>query len=535
MDIHSQLNVLDYAVVGVYIAALLAIGFWVSFKKEHEEDLFLAGNSLTWPNIGLSIFGTNVSPSMMIASCGIAYTSGMVAGNFEWLAWVFLFILSMLFIPHYLNTRISTMPEFMSRRFSEPCRDFLSWYTVFSTLVLWLGSNLYAGGLLLGQIMNWPVWASIVFLTVIATSFTVTGGLAAVVITDSFQSILMIVASIALTVIGLVKVGGITNMIDSVPSDYWTLFRPTHDEVYPWHAILLGYPVLGIWFWCTDQTIVQRVLGGKNLAQGQYGTIFAGYLKIITPLIFFLPGILCKILHPNLETSDEAYMTMVSTYLPNGMIGLIVAVLIAALISTIDSGLNSLSTVFTLDIYLKQFRPNADTKERIWIGRMVTIAAAVISIFFALAIGSVRNMDLFSMLQSIIGFLAPPMAAVFMVGILWRRATSKAAFATLVVGTVASVGIGIANLTNFPSPDFWPHFLLLSFYIFAALVVFMIGLSLMTRPDNTQPLPSIREAYKIVEIDNHSEKIVWTWWIVLAGIMVFLYIFFQLAMTKLSG
>ena len=258
------------------------------------------------------------------------------------------------------------MPEFMSKRFNEPCRNFLSWYTVFSTLVLWLGSSLYAGGLLLGQIMDWPIWVCVVVLTVIATSFTVTGGLAAVVITDSFQSALIILASVILTVVGFVKIGSVEALIKSVPADYWTLFRPTNDSVYPWHAILLGYPVLGIWFWCTDQTIVQRVLGGKDLKQGQYGTIFAGYLKIFTPLIFFLPGIMCKILHPDLASSDEAYMTMVVNYLPTGLVGLVVAVLIAALISTIDSGLNSLSTVFTLDIYLKKYKPDANVKEKIF-------------------------------------------------------------------------------------------------------------------------------------------------------------------------
>ena len=534
MDIHSSLCFLDYLVILVYIIALLCLGFWVSFKKEHEEDLFLAGRSLTWPNIGLSIFGTNVSPSMMIASCGVAYTSGMVAGNFEWLAWVFLFILGMVFIPHYLNTNISTMPEFMSKRFNEPCRNFLSWYTVFSTLVLWLGSSLYAGGLLLGQIMDWPIWVCVVVLTVIATSFTVTGGLAAVVITDSFQSALIILASVILTVVGFVKIGSVEALIKSVPADYWTLFRPTNDSVYPWHAILLGYPVLGIWFWCTDQTIVQRVLGGKDLKQGQYGTIFAGYLKIFTPLIFFLPGIMCKILHPDLASSDEAYMTMVVNYLPTGLVGLVVAVLIAALISTIDSGLNSLSTVFTLDIYLKKYKPDANVKEKIFVGRIVTVAAAVVSIFFALAIGSVKGIDLFSLLQSIIGFLAPPMAAVFLVGVLWRGATSKAALATLVLGTVVSLGIGVMNLAHWPSPEFWPHFLLLSFYIFVVLVVFMVVMSLLTKEALLEPkLPRIREAYK--QIDGHSEKIVIAWWLILAAIMIFLYFFFQITMTNLSS
>ncbi len=471
---------------------------------------------------------------MMIASCGIAYTSGMVAGNFEWLAWIFLFILSMIFIPHYINSKVSTMPEFMSVRFNEASRTFLVGYTIFGIIVLWLGSNLYAGGLLLSQILDWPLWVSFIVLIVIATSFTVTGGLAAVVITDSFQSVLIIGASIALTVIGMIKVGSLSNLVSSVPSEYWTLFRPMNDSVYPWHAILLGYPVMGIWFWCTDQTIVQRVLGGKDIRQSQLGTVFAAYLKIITPLIFFLPGIFCKVLHPNLEKADEAYMTMVTQYLPTGFIGLIVAVLIAAMISTIDSGLNSLSTVFTLDIYCKVIKPNADTKSRIFVGRMVTIIAAFLAIGMAMLISSIKGIDLFSLIQSIIGFLAPPMATVFLVGVLWPRATSKSAFLTLSVGCTASTAIGVMYLAKWPCPDFWPHFLLLSFYIFAALTIFMIIVSLLTTETAGKlKLPSIREAYK--GIDKHTEKEILTWWIVLAAIMAAVYICFQFALTKMSN
>jgi solute:Na+ symporter, SSS family len=526
MEIHISLTVLDYIVIAAYVAALLAIGFWVSFKKDHEEDLFLAGRSLSWPNIGLSIFGTNVSPSMMIASCGIAYTSGMVAGNFEWLAWVFLFILGMVFIPHYLNTKISTMPEFMNFRFGKSSRTFVVGYTIFSILVLWLGSNLYAGGILLSQVFNWPLWLSLVFLMVIATSFTVTGGLAAVVITDSFQSILIILASVVLTIIGLVKVGSIDNLVSSVPSDYWTLFRPIGDEVYPWHAIVLGYPVMGIWFWCTEQTIVQRVLGGKDIRHAQMGTVMASYLKIFTPLIFFLPGIICKILHPDLSDSNEAYMTMVTQHLPLGFVGLIIAVLIAALISTIDSGLNSLSTVFTLDIYCQVIRKGASAKERILVGRIITIASAVLAIFLAILISAIKGFDLFSLIQSIIGFLAPPMAAVFLLGVLWKRATSAASISTLVLGSMASIGIGIMYLSHFPSEEFWPHFLLLSFYIFVGLVVFMVIVSLLTKPPLPENrLPSIKEAY--ANIDGHTEKKVLIWWGALAIIMFAIYFLFQ--------
>ncbi|MHC4115704.1 MAG: sodium:solute symporter family transporter, partial [Planctomycetota bacterium] len=381
MDIHSSLTMIDYTVILIYIIILLALGFWVSFRKKHTKDIFLAGNTLGWPNVGLSIFGTNVSPTMMIASCGIAYSSGMVAANFEWLAWIFLMLLGMVYFPRYMNMKISTMPEFLEKRFGKPCRHFLTWYTMLGIIITWLGGSLYAGGILLVQIFDWPLWVCLAFLILISTSFTVTGGLAAVVITDSFQSILIIVTSAALTVIGLVKVGGVSGLIEAAPEGYWTLFRPSDAPIYPWYVIVLGYPVMSIWFWCADQTIVQRVLGAKDLRNGQLGTVFAGFIKIITPLIFLVPGILCFVLHPGLDNSDKAYMTMVTSYFPTGLIGLIIAVLIAALVSTVDSGLNSMSTVFTLDFYCKKLRPEAQRKETILVGRIVTILTAFIAFF----------------------------------------------------------------------------------------------------------------------------------------------------------
>ena len=523
MDIKSSLHQIDIIVIAVYIICLISLGFWISFRKNHSTDLFLAGRNLTWPNIGLSIFGTNISPSMMLAACSVAYSSGMVAANFEWLAWIFLMMLAMIFIPHYMNTKISTMPEFMEHRFDAKSRNFLSWYALFTTVILWLGGALYSGGLLLMQITGWPLWGCLVFLIVIATSFTIAGGLAAVVITDSFQSILMIVASTILTIIAYFKAGGLSTIIEKIPQDYWQLFRPASDSTFPWPAIVLGYPVLGIWFWCTDQTIVQRVLGAKDKRNGQLGAIFAGFLKILTPLIFYIPGILCFILFPKLENPDHAYMTLVTNLLPVGMVGLIVAVLIAALISTIDSALNSFSAIFTLDIYCKKIRPQADQNEIRWVGRIMTLIIAIVSIFIALSMESVGR-DLFNLLQGIIAFFAPPMAAVFLIGVLWRKATSKSALLTLIFGSLVSLSIGLCQFKNWPNKSFWPHYLLLSFYLFAGLSVFMIVISLATQKNSRpSPLPTLRDTYSKTQGSN----IIWILWGILAVIMSVLYLVFN--------
>ena len=288
---------------------------------------------------------------------------------------------------------------------------------------------------------------------------------------------------------------------------------------------------MGIWFWCTDQTIVQRLLGGRDLKQAQLGAVLAGFLKVGTPIIFFLPGIFCRILHPNLSDPNEAYITMVTNYLPVGMVGLIIAVLMAALISTVDSGLNSISTVFTLDFYTRKFRPNATTKEVIWIGRVVTILAAFFSIFVALGYAAIKGMDLFSLGQSIFSFLAPPVAAIFLVGVLWRGANTKGAIITLIGGGIFNITLGIIFLAKLPSPEFWDkpllHFLLLGFYLFVAEVILMIIISLITgKPAPEKQLPTVRETYKQL---GHSSKLVWILWLVLALLMAFLYIFFQLA------
>lgn len=525
-DIHSKLVAWDFIIIAVYIVALVAIGMWVSFRRRGAKDLFLGGRSQGWPVVGLSIFGTNVNPSFLISSCSAAYIGGFAAANFEWLAWILMMLLAMVFAPYYLKTKISTMPEFIRRRFGKGPYTFLSYYALFTIIVSWLGLVLYTGGLLFSQIMNWPLWVSLVVLMAVATSFTVMGGLAAVMVTDAFQTILMIAGAAALTIIGLVKVGGISELVAKVPESYWHLLQSGKDAAFPWYAMLLGYPVAGIWFWCANQTIVQRVLGAKDLRHGQAGVLFAAFLKILTPFLFLLPGILCFVLHPGLTKgeSEKAFAIMVVNHLPEGMVGLMVAVLVAALISTIDSGLNSFSTVFTLDIYKRHFKPEASPFEIKLVGRAATIVAAVIAIGSAL-MADRFDQGLFVMIQSVIGFIAPPVSAVFLIGVLWRGATATAALSTLIFGSIASISIGFCQLNGLPKNYQWPHFLLLSFYIFAGICYFMVVVSLLTRkgPDE-EDLPSLRE---VQESQGTRPRFMLGLWGILAAIMFAIYVIFD--------
>ena len=526
MEIYKQLNYPDFLVMIAYILIVIALGSWISFRKQKSnENLFLAQRSLKWPSVGLGMWGTNVNPSMLVASASIGYTTGIVAGNFSWYAFPFIFFLAMVFAPHYLNTKVSTLPEFVGKRFNNTSRELLAWYALITTLFSWLGITLYAGGIIVSQIMNWPLWVSVSVLVAISAFFTISGGLKTVAHTNVFQMALMIIASTILVIIGLTKIGGFSNLIANVPDHYWKLFLPADNPDYPWYAIILGYPVMGVWFWCTDQSMVQSVLGAKNLKQGQLGTNFTAWLKILDVPLTILPGILCFALFPTLNDPNEAYMTMVSELLPPGMVGLIVTVLMAALISTISSALNSLSTLVTLDIYVKRFEPQASQKKIIYLGRIVTLIGAFVSIFLALLIAQAQGMDLFSLFQAILGFLAPPITAVFLIGILWKNATSIAANVVLSIGTLFSIGIGVLFLTHTPNKEFWPHFLFLSFLICVGLCLLMIGISLLTQSkSDVSRLPKLRETY---QTQGKTTTVVKLAWLSLIIVMILLYTIFN--------
>jgi solute:Na+ symporter, SSS family len=526
-NIYSHLQFIDFVVVGIYVIILIGIGYWASFiqNRKKNQNLFLAGKSLTWVSIGLTMWGTNIGPSMLIAAAASGFSVGIAGANFSWYAFIFIFLLSFVFAPFYDKTGVSTLPEFIGKRYNETSRSILAWYSMITIVISWLGMTLYAGGLLMSQILNLPLWLSIVSLVAISAFFTIAGGLKAIAYTNVFQMGLLIVVSMALTIVGVVKAGGPVAVYEAAPDSFWKLFLSNDNQDYPWLAILLGYPVLGIWFWCTDQSMVQSVLGAKNMRQGQLGTNFTGWLKILDMPLFILPGILCLILFPDIATPEEAYGTMVVNLFPNGMIGLIMAVLIAALISTIDSALNSLSTIFTLDIYVKSFGQKTSQKQIITIGRVVTAIGSILGIIIALLISTIKNTDLFMLFQSILGYLAPPMAAIFVMGVIWKKTTPTSANIILLVGSAISIGIGILQLTNLVDVSFLPHPLMMSFYLFVAMLVIMVVISAFSWGKYTgSDLPVVSEIqYK--EVKGLRKTILL--WTILSATMIFLYFVFN--------
>jgi SSS family solute:Na+ symporter len=368
------------------------------------------------------------------------------------------------------------------------------------------------------------MWESVIALVAFAGLFTFAGGLKTIAKVNFFQMILLIAVSLLLTVIGVVKVGGLSALYHKVPANYWTLIHSASDKKYPWYAILLGYPVSAVAFFCTDQAMVQSVLGAKNLEQGQLGVNFIGWLKILSLPLFILTGILCYILFPGLKHPSEAYMTMVTHLFPPGLNGLVIVVLIAVLVGTIGSSLNSLSTVFTMDIYVKKINPKATNKQIIKVGRMSVIAGCVFAVAVALAIDNIKGLNLFDVFQSVLGFIAPPLAVVFLLTVFWKKTSRKAVNTILSAGSAFSLGVGVLYLWVL-TPDkyhFWPHYLLLSFYIFVFLTVVAVIISL------ADPKPVRYLAQKLVEKDSaKSTKRVKIAWALLVIVMICLYIIFK--------
>ena len=371
------MHTMDWVVLASYFIILLAIGLWASSKSKKGSSKFLAGNSLRWHHIGFSMWGTNVGPSMLIASASAGFTAGIVSGNYAWYAFVFIALLAFVFAPRYLGEKITTLPEFMGKRFGESTRNMLAWYTIVTVLISWLALTLFAGGIIIRQVFGIPMWLSAFILLAISAFFTIIGGLKAIAYTNVYQMVLLILVSATLTIVGIWHlggesvIGGINTLADPniVPSDYWNLFQPNSDKEFPWLPILLGYPISGLWFWCTDQSMVQPVLAARDLNEGQKGANFTGWLKILDVAIYIIPGVVCFALWKTgffgdrLIEPDNAYMTLVSSLFPVGMVGLVIAVLTAALVSTIGSALNALSTVFTMDIYVKSINPQASSEE----------------------------------------------------------------------------------------------------------------------------------------------------------------------------
>src|ERR1700719_2577137 len=439
---HRALAPLDLTIIGVYFLVVFGIGFYFSRKERTSEEYFLAGRDIGWFFIGASLFVSNISTEHFIGLSGTGASSGLAVGHFEWLACLILLILGWVFVPFYLRSNVFTMPQFLERRFNRQCAVYLAGISIIAYIFTKISVQLYAASVVLERVAGWSLWKTAVVLVIATGVYTIAGGLAAVIYTDTVQTLILICGAVALTIIGLHKVGGLEHLRTMVPASYFHMMRPSTDPNFPWTGIFFGAPILGIWYWCTDQVIVQRVLSARDEGHAKAGTIFAGFLKVLPVFLLVLPGLICYALYPQLFTAvdgkvtngDIAFPTLVINLLPTGLVGLLIAALLAALMGAMSSVFNSASTMVTLDFY-KKFRPTASEKQLVNFGRIATGAMVLLGLLWVPFI-HLLSAQLYIYLQSVQAYISPPIAVCFIFGILWPRLNGEGAISSLLVGFV---------------------------------------------------------------------------------------------------
>ncbi len=535
----TGMSQLDWGIIAVYMVGVVGIGVLAGFVRKKSGEgahYFLADNSLKWPVIGLAMFAANISTVHLVSLAQSAYTSGLLYGNYEWMAGFTLILLSLFFAPLYLRTRVPTLPDYLERRYNRNCRDMLSFVSLFSAIVIHIGVALFTAATVLCFIFGLPDNATILGLSsmmffiialgVLTGIYTVIGGLLAVVWTESFQTVLLLVGAICITVVGYHAVGGwdvLAATLTSHPhpllgkeggpelstASFLHMAHSGGDKTVignvPWYSILLGYPVIGIWYWCCDQTIVQRVLAAKDEKHARLGPLFCAFIKILPVFFFVLPGVICVALVQQgyfgagvgPAASKDAYPFMITHLLPVGLKGLVTAAMLAAAMQTCSAALNSAATLFSYDIW-KRWRPATPDHKLVSIGRWTTVVATIIAIVLSPIFGHYGT--IFQGLTTLICYVAPPITAVFVVGVFWKRANGRAAFLTMIVGAVMGAicftadffkgsisgakgflhpGSALASAFDWFTLSLLSDFMLASFGMFCLCVIIQIVASLL--------------------------------------------------------
>ena len=568
---------LDWIVIGLYFAALVAVVWWSSLKQQSSADYFLAGRNIGWFAIGGSLFASNIGSEHIVGLAGSGASTGLAMAHWEMHAWIML-MLGWIFVPFYYRANVFTMPEFLERRFNSKVRWILSVVSLVAYVFTKVSVTVYAGAIvfrtllpelqitLLGHVWG-PFWIG-AFATVILTGiYTVFGGLRAVLYTDTAQAIILLIGSFCITFFGLKALGGWDELI-AVARDRsaeLALWRPMVQEGsgvawwkngdFPWLGILIASPIIGIWYWCTDQYIVQRTLAAKNLTMARRGAIWGAFLKVWPVVIFLVPGIIGWALHrkgvlsipPKVvggETiaaidGDQVFATMVMSMLPSGLRGLVVGGLLAALMSSLSSLFNSCAALFTVDIYEK-IRPNRSEKHLVTVGRFATTIIVVLGMAWIPVMYKVAGGGLYQYLQSVQGYLAPPITAVFLLGLFWKRTNAPGAMWGLVIGFL----LGMAKLTiqarygtlepgKLTDPSFLAavgdlNFLYASGALFLISIAVVVGISLATTPQTEASIAGLTYASldrKAVRSTVEKTDIVLT--AITAALVIGMYIYFS--------
>jgi len=494
-----MLNSIDLSISILYILGILAVGLWVGFRHRQKSktnaagEYFLAGKSLKWPAIGLALFATNISTVHLVSLAQSGFDTGLLNGNFEWMAAFTLILLSLFFVPFYIKSGVATLPDFLEKRYDRASRDWLAVISVISAIIIHIAFSMLAGGIVLKTLFGLNMYVSVIVICLITAIYTIIGGLKAVVVTESIQTIVLLAGAFIISYAAFNKMGGWESMTDVLKNngemDKLSMLHPHGDSSgMPWYAVFVGYPILGIWYWCADQTIVQRVLGAKDENHARVGPLFCGFIKILPVFIFVLPGLFAYTLSQSgyldlssLGVDDNGnvnskgiYTLMITQLLPSGLVGVLVAALLSGLMSQVSGALNSISTMVSYDMY-QRHRPTASDKKLIWVGKI----SAGIALVFSLALLPLLNRyeSIFNGINDVIAHIAPPITCVFLLGVFWKGASAPSAKLTLWIGS--ALGIIVFAINKIFPETLIGHipFMMMAFYLFCSCVAIQVFFS----------------------------------------------------------
>ncbi|MEC3907200.1 sodium/solute symporter [Tamlana sp. 2201CG12-4] len=498
-----NISYLDLLIIAIYLIGIVIIGIWVGggFKKQSSNTYFLAGRSLGWGVVGASLFASNISTVHIVGFAESGFVSGLSDGIFEWMAIPCLVFLGIFVAPFYFRKKISTIPEYFEKRFDGSSRTFMVIFAILTALLMHIGISLYAGATIMKEFFGLDQLWGVLIISLLTALYTILGGLKAVAVTESIQSVLLLGGSILITVFGVLMLPEVgINSFEAFKSQIQagSLSMLRSDAVVaetggiPWYAVLLGYPVLGIWYWFTDQTIVQRALGSKSEKDARIGPMFTAVLKFAPVFFMLLPGLLAYVLfkdHIDASGSGQTYSILVRELLPTGLIGLVIASLLAALMSSVAAALNSTSTLISIDI-VKRYNPKIQDSKLVSIGKITAFIVMVIAILFSLVAGA-KGGSIITIVNSIGTSIAPSIAAVFILGYFWKRGTKEAAKITFLFGLV--IGVLMFSL-DFPDEngiklitDTWGViFMMQAWWAFVVCCIIFVTMSYCTQPPTAE-------------------------------------------------
>jgi len=545
-----MLGSIDWLVIGLYFVGVFAVAIWATWKEKYREketsaDYFLAGRHAGWFVIGASLFASNIGAEHLVGLAGTGASNGVAVGQFEVQASLMLLLLGWLFVPFYLRSGVLTMPEFLERRFSPACRWYMAIVSIIAYIMTKIAVNIAAGGIVLST-FGINFWAGALIIVIVTGIYTVFGGMRAVLYTDMVQMFVFIGGGAAVIYYGLAELGGWNDMVRIAGEERLNMWKPMSDPNFPWTGIVFGAPILGMWYWCTDQFIVQRVLSAPDKEEARQGSLFAGMLKLLPLFLFVLPGViaycLAKTDRLNLDVdkqADQALPILVQHLLPVGMRGLVVAGLLAAIMSSLSSVYNSCSSLVTWDIY-KKLKPTASERELVVVGQLAT----VVMVGFGLAwIPLMKGVSpqIYGYLQSVQAYIAPPITAVFFLGLLWKRINRHGAIVSLVVGFVLGMGRLVLELSKGRLSEgsvlFWLadiNFLHFAILLLGVSVTLLVAISLLTPPEDDRKLAGLTvatvppaEATKITAAQRRRHQVNVGWTVVLVGCVVAIWFYFS--------